>query len=68
MEYIVQKAIDRVSENCTTLVIAHRLSTIRNADMIYVLDSGQIIESGTHLQLIDRQGKYWELYNNQEKQ
>ncbi|MCP4610677.1 MAG: ABC transporter ATP-binding protein, partial [Planctomycetes bacterium] len=56
-ETIVQKAIDQVSENCTTLVIAHRLSTIRNANKIYVLDCGQIVESGTHEQLINEQGK-----------
>jgi ABC-type multidrug transport system fused ATPase/permease subunit len=66
-EAIVQKAIDQVSESCTTLVIAHRLSTIRNADIIYVLDQGRIVESGTHQQLIDQHGKYWELYNIQEK-
>ena len=66
-EKIVQEAIDKVSQNCTTLVIAHRLSTIRNADMIFVLDQGKIVESGTHQQLIDQHGKYWELYNIQEK-
>lgn len=64
-EKIVQKAIDAVSESCTTLVVAHRLSTIRNADMIYVLDDGRVIESGTHDQLIQSEGKYWELYRTQ---
>lgn len=62
-EKIVQKAIDAVSESCTTLVVAHRLSTIRNADKIYVLDNGRIVESGTHDQLIDKKGKYYELYS-----
>ncbi len=65
-EAIVQKAIDRVSESCTTLVIAHRLSTIRNADIIYVLDNGKIVESGTHEELISQKGKYCELYNRQD--
>jgi ABC-type multidrug transport system fused ATPase/permease subunit len=62
-ERIVQKAIDSVSISCTTLVVAHRLSTIRNADMIYVIDNGRVVESGTHDQLIQREGKYWELYS-----
>ena len=65
-ETIVQKAIDKVSESCTTLVIAHRLSTIQNADIIYVLDRHEIVESGTHDQLIDQKGRYWELYSIQE--
>jgi len=64
-ERVVQEAIDRVSEGCTTLVIAHRLSTIRNADVIYVIDGGKIVESGTHDQLINKKGKYWELYRIQ---
>ena len=64
-ERVVQEAIDRVSENCTTLVIAHRLSTIRNADVIYVIDGGKIVESGTHDQLVSGKGKYRELYRKQ---
>lgn len=66
-EMIVQKAIDTVSQSCTTLVIAHRLSTIRNASIIHVLDQGKVIESGIHNQLIKQKGKYWELYNSQEE-
>ncbi len=65
-ENIVQGAINRVSKKCTTLIIAHRLQTIQNADIIYVLDKGEIVESGTHDQLIKQKGKYWELYNIQE--
>ena len=65
-ERIVQRAIDAVSQSCTTLVVAHRLSTIRNADIIYVIDDGRIIESGTHDQLIEMEGKYWELYRTHE--
>ncbi len=64
-ENIVQDAINRVSKNCTTLIIAHRLQTIQNADIIYVLDKGEIVESGTHDQLMKLKGKYWELYNVQ---
>lgn len=66
-ENVVQEAIDKVAQDCTTLIVAHRLSTIRNADTIYVLDSGKIVESGTHQQLMNQQGKYWELYKTQEK-
>ncbi|MFA5367023.1 MAG: ATP-binding cassette domain-containing protein, partial [Dehalococcoidia bacterium] len=61
-EAVVQRALDTVAERCTTLVIAHRLTTIRDADMIYVLDDGRIVESGTHGQLLERRGKYSELY------
>ena len=64
-ENIVQKAINKVSENCTTFMIAHRLSTIQNADVIYVLEQGKIVESGTHKELLRHKGKYWELYNIQ---
>ena len=64
-EHIVQKDINKISKNCTTLIIAHRLSTIQNADVIYVMDDGKIVEEGTHLQLINKKGKYWKLYNMQ---
>jgi len=67
-EKVVQNAIDKVSESCTTLVVAHRLSTIRNADLIYVIDDGMIVESGTHDQLVSGKGKYWELYSRQEEE
>jgi ABC-type multidrug transport system fused ATPase/permease subunit len=66
-ENIVQRAIDKVSKKCTTVIIAHRLSTIQNADIIYVLDKGKIVESGTHNQLMEREGEYWHLYNIQKK-
>jgi ABC-type multidrug transport system fused ATPase/permease subunit len=64
-ESIVQKAINNVSKNCTTFIIAHRLSTIQNADTIYVMDQGKIVESGIHADLLNKKGKYWELYNIQ---
>lgn len=61
----VQQAIEALESNCTTLVIAHRLSTVENADRIYVLDQGQIAEQGTHQELLDKNGIYANLYNNQ---
>lgn len=64
-ENIVQRAIDKVSKKCTTVIIAHRLSTIQNADIIYVLDKGKIVEFGTHDQLMENGGEYWHLYNIQ---
>lgn len=64
-ESAVQMAINKVSKKCTTFIIAHRLSTIQNADVIYVINKGKIVESGTHGQLLDKKGKYWELYNIQ---
>jgi ATP-binding cassette subfamily B protein len=64
-ENTVQKAINKISKKCTTLMIAHRLSTIQNADIIYVIDQGKIVESGKHTELLQKKGKYWELYNIQ---
>lgn len=64
-EKVVQDAINNVAKKCTTIIVAHRLSTVRDADIIYVLDKGKIIESGTHDQLIDRKNKYWEMYTRQ---
>jgi ABC-type multidrug transport system fused ATPase/permease subunit len=66
-ENTVQKAIDKISKNCTTFIIAHRLSTIQNADIIHVLDQGKIVEHGTHKDLLKKKGKYWELYNIQKE-
>lgn len=66
-EYAVQQAIDKVSINTTTLIIAHRLSTIQNADIIYILDEGKIVEQGKHETLLQQRGKYWELYHAQSK-
>lgn len=61
----VQKALENLMKNRTTIVIAHRLSTIKNADRIVVLKDGQIVEEGTHEQLIDYKGEYSILYNLQ---
>jgi ABC-type multidrug transport system fused ATPase/permease subunit len=52
-ESLVQEALENLMKNRTSFVIAHRLSTVRNADKIYVLDKGQIVESGTHQELMD---------------
>lgn len=65
-EKSVQLALDRASKGRTTIAIAHRLSTIRNADCIYVLDNGLVVENGTHEELIGLHGKYWELVRLQE--
>lgn len=61
----VQKALDRLSRNRTTLVIAHRLSTIRDADKIVVMDRGRAVDEGTHEELLQRDGLYAGLYNLQ---
>ncbi|HRD78945.1 MAG TPA: ABC transporter ATP-binding protein/permease, partial [Hyphomicrobiaceae bacterium] len=61
----IQDALDRVSRNRTTLVIAHRLSTIVHADMILVLDKGELVEQGTHGELMTRGGLYASLWNRQ---
>jgi len=64
-EIIIQKAMDKLTEGRTSFVIAHRLSTIKNADLILVLKDGNIIEQGTHKELLEANGFYAELYNSQ---
>lgn len=58
----IEHGMDRLMKNRTTFVIAHRLSTVRNADQILVLEHGQIIERGTHEELLEMKGRYYELY------
>ncbi len=64
-ELWIQKAMDRLMSGRTSFVIAHRLSTIKNADVVLVLQDGDIVESGTHTSLMERRGIYAELYNSQ---
>ena len=64
-EELVQKAMDKLTEGRTSFIIAHRLSTIKNADLILMMDNGNIIEMGTHVELLKLNGKYAELYNSQ---
>ena len=64
-EELVQKAMDKLTEGRTSFIIAHRLSTIKNANLILMMQEGNIVEMGTHEELLKLQGKYAELYNSQ---
>jgi ATP-binding cassette, subfamily B, multidrug efflux pump len=64
-EVLIQRAMDQLMKNRTSFVIAHRLSTIRNADLILVMNHGDIVEQGSHAELLARGGFYAELYNSQ---
>lgn len=64
-ELLVQEAMNALMEGRTSFIIAHRLSTIRNADLILVMQDGDIVESGTHEALLARGGLYASLYNSQ---
>lgn len=61
----IQRAVDAATAGRTSFVIAHRLSTIRNADVIFVVRAGDIVESGTHDELLAKGGVYAELYRSQ---
>lgn len=67
-EKIVQDGMDKLMQGRTTFVIAHRLSTVRNSDCIMVLEQGRVIERGTHDQLIEQKGKYYQLYTGKSAQ
>uniref|UniRef100_A0A914E4C4 ABC transporter domain-containing protein n=1 Tax=Acrobeloides nanus TaxID=290746 RepID=A0A914E4C4_9BILA len=64
-EHIVQQALDKARQGRTTIVIAHRLSTIKNADKIIAMKNGQVVEVGTHEELMETKGLYNELVNAQ---
>ena len=64
-EIEIQKAMDNLMEGRTSFIIAHRLSTIKNADLILVMNHGDIVEQGTHEELLNKNGFYAELYNSQ---
>jgi ATP-binding cassette, subfamily B, bacterial len=64
-EAAIQRSLERITVNRTTIAIAHRLSTIRNADCIYVMEHGQLVESGTHEQLLEKNGIYTSLWRVQ---
>lgn len=67
-EKLIQKAMDRLMENRTSFIIAHRLSTIKNADKIIVIENGEIIEQGTHDELLEQKGYYYNTLNAQNKE
>ena len=64
-EILLQQAMDRLLKGRTSFVIAHRLSTIVNADVILVVNNGQVVEQGTHKELLERNGFYTKIYNSQ---
>ena len=64
-EIEIQKAMDKLMEGRTSFIIAHRLSTIKNADLILVMDHGDIVEQGSHEELLEKNGFYANLYNSQ---
>ena len=64
-EILLQKAMDNLMRERTCFVIAHRLSTIVDSDLILVIDQGQVVEQGTHTQLLEKQGFYYRLYQSQ---
>ena len=64
-EILIQKAMDKLMEGRTSFIIAHRLSTIKNADLILVMDKGDIVETGNHKELLKKNGFYAKLYNSQ---
>jgi ATP-binding cassette subfamily B protein len=64
-ELLVQQAMARLRQDRTSFVIAHRLSTIRSADLIVYMDGGNVVEQGSHAQLIARRGAYWRLHEAQ---
>ena len=67
-EELIQNATEKLTKFQTTIIIAHRLATIKHANTILVIDKGQIMESGTHQELLNKNGMYLNLYQKQLKQ
>jgi ATP-binding cassette subfamily B protein len=64
-EAAIQRSLERITKNRTTIAIAHRLSTVRNADCIFVMNEGIVVESGQHEQLVEQDGVYASLWRVQ---
>jgi ATP-binding cassette subfamily B protein len=64
-EALISKGMDTLMENRTVFVIAHRLSTVRNSNAIAVIEAGNIIEKGSHEELLEQKGRYYQLYTGQ---
>ena len=64
-ELKIQEAFEKLMKNKTSFIVAHRLSTIKNADLILVMNKGNVIEKGTHEELLEKRGFYYNLYNSQ---
>ncbi|MBA7531391.1 putative multidrug export ATP-binding/permease protein [subsurface metagenome] len=62
-ESLIQEALKVLLENRTSIIIAHRLTTVENADRIIVIDDAKVVEEGSHKQLMEMEGKYWQLYD-----
>lgn len=67
-EYLIQKGLDEYLKDSTVIIIAHRISSVKNCDMIYYIENGEIIEKGTHEQLLAMKGKYYNIYIEQYKE
>ena len=65
-EKVVQAALDKARSGRTCIIIAHRLTTVQNADLIYVLENGEVVEKGTHDELLSKGKKYAKLYKMQQ--
>ena len=65
-ELLIQDSLEKMRSVGTMLIVAHRLSTIRDCDLILVMDHGEIVERGTHEELLEKQGKYYELWSLQQ--